>query len=58
MYFLIENYGPEIVRQFSIKKEIKVSYIAENQEVNIPEVEEKQIDDEIFIKRALQSNPK
>jgi hypothetical protein len=32
--------------------------LAENQEVNIPKVEEKQIDDEIFIKRALQSNPK
>jgi RNA polymerase sigma-70 factor (ECF subfamily) len=43
---------------FQEKKEFKVSYLAENQEVNIPEVEEKEIDDEIFIKKALQSNPK
>jgi RNA polymerase sigma-70 factor (ECF subfamily) len=43
---------------FQEKKEFKVSYMAENQEVNIPEVEEKQLDDEIFIKKALQSNPK
>ena len=38
---------------FQEKKEFKVSYLTENQEVNIPEVEEKEIDDEIFIKKAL-----
>jgi RNA polymerase sigma-70 factor (ECF subfamily) len=43
---------------FQEKKNFKVPYVAENLEDNIPEIEEKLIDDEIFIKKALQSNPK
>ena len=43
---------------FQEKKDFKVPYIDENQEDHVPEIEEKQIDDEIFIKKALQLNPK
>lgn len=43
---------------FQEKKDFKVLYIDENAEDHVPEIEEKQIDDEIFIKKALQLNPK
>jgi RNA polymerase sigma-70 factor (ECF subfamily) len=48
----------KLSRNFQEKKDFKVPYIDENQEDHVPEIEEKQIDDEIFIKKALQSNPK
>lgn len=48
----------KLSRNFQEKKDFKVPYIDENQEDYIPEIEEKQIDDEIFIKKALQLNPK
>lgn len=40
------------------EKDFKVLYIDENAEDHVTEIEEKQIDDEIFIKKALQLNPK
>lgn len=43
---------------FQEKKDFKVLYIDENAEDHVTEIEEKQIDDEIFIKKALQLNPK
>ncbi len=48
----------KLSRNFQEKKDFKVPYIDENQEDHVPEIEEKQIDDEIFIKKALQLNPK
>jgi len=48
----------KLSRNFQEKKDFKVTYIDENQEDHVPEIEEKQIDDEIFIKKALQLNPK
>jgi hypothetical protein len=48
----------KLSRNFQEKKDFKVPYIVDSQEEHIPEIEEKQIDDEIFIKKALQSNPK
>lgn len=48
----------KLSRNFQEKKNFKVPYIAESQEEHIHEIEEKQIDDEIFIKKALQLNPK
>jgi RNA polymerase sigma-70 factor (ECF subfamily) len=48
----------KLSRNFQEKKDFKVPYIDENQEDHVPEIEEKHIDDEIFIKKALQLNPK
>ena len=48
----------KLFRNVQEKKDFKVPYIDENQEDHVPEIEEKQIDDEIFIKKALQLNPK
>ena len=48
----------KLSRNFQEKKDFKVPYMAENQEEQIPEIDEKLIDDEIFIKKALQLNPK
>lgn len=48
----------KLSRNFQEKKDLLVPYIAESQEKVVHEIEEKQIDDEIFIKKALQLNPK
>lgn len=48
----------KLSRNFHEKKNFKVPYISESPEDHIHEIEEKQIDDEIFIKKALQLNPK
>jgi RNA polymerase sigma-70 factor (ECF subfamily) len=48
----------KLFRNVQEKKDFKVSYIAESQEEVVHEIKENQIDDEIFIKKALQLNPK
>ena len=48
----------KLSRNFQEKKDLLVPYKAEGQEKVVHEIEEKQIDDEIFIKKALQLNPK
>jgi RNA polymerase sigma-70 factor (ECF subfamily) len=48
----------KLSRNFQEIKDIKISSIAEKQEEEIHEIEEKLIDDEIFIKKTLELNPK
>lgn len=48
----------KLFRNVQEKKDFKVSYIAQSQEEVVHEIKENQIDDEIFIKKALQLNPK